>query len=121
RAEADHAMQVGDRTELLGGRVEQRLRGSGRFVAGRNGDAGHRCSPDANGVSFAMGYAPVPLRLNGAERHFIIARGGTTMDQLDMLRTFVAVAEHLSFAEAARRSEERRVGKECRSRWSPYH
>src|SRR2546427_11043232 len=23
--------------------------------------------------------------------------------------------------EAARRSEERRVGKECRSRWSPYH
>src|SRR5260370_20695833 len=25
------------------------------------------------------------------------------------------------FAEAVRRSEERRVGKECRSRWSPYH
>ena len=26
------------------------------------------------------------------------------------------------FAEAKiRRSEERRVGKECRSRWSPYH
>ena len=24
-------------------------------------------------------------------------------------------------AEVARRSEERRVGKECRSRWSPYH
>src|SRR3712207_469943 len=24
-------------------------------------------------------------------------------------------------ARAARRSEERRVGKECRSRWSPYH
>src|SRR5260370_30690322 len=23
--------------------------------------------------------------------------------------------------ECARRSEERRVGKECRSRWSPYH
>ena len=22
---------------------------------------------------------------------------------------------------AAKRSEERRVGKECRSRWSPYH
>ena len=27
-----------------------------------------------------------------------------------------------AFAEKARaRSEERRVGKECRSRWSPYH
>ena len=24
-------------------------------------------------------------------------------------------------ATAAKRSEERRVGKECRSRWSPYH
>ena len=23
--------------------------------------------------------------------------------------------------ESAKRSEERRVGKECRSRWSPYH
>ena len=25
------------------------------------------------------------------------------------------------FFEYAKRSEERRVGKECRSRWSPYH
>ena len=25
------------------------------------------------------------------------------------------------FLEASGRSEERRVGKECRSRWSPYH
>src|SRR5476651_2830678 len=29
--------------------------------------------------------------------------------------------EHQDAAGAARRSEERRVGKECRSRWSPYH
>src|SRR6266542_4816265 len=29
--------------------------------------------------------------------------------------TFVKVSEHIE------RSEERRVGKECRSRWSPYH
>ena len=27
----------------------------------------------------------------------------------------------LNFANEHRRSEERRVGKECRSRWSPYH
>ena len=26
-----------------------------------------------------------------------------------------------TFAKELRRSEERRVGKECRSRWSPYH
>ena len=25
------------------------------------------------------------------------------------------------FEKASERSEERRVGKECRSRWSPYH
>src|SRR2546426_9293558 len=30
----------------------------------------------------------------------------------------LAVAEHLGLEQ---RSEERRVGKECRSRWSPYH
>src|SRR2546429_1664779 len=35
--------------------------------------------------------------------------------QCRQLRTHLLVAEHL------RRSEERRVGKECRSRWSPYH
>src|SRR2546430_14456023 len=31
--------------------------------------------------------------------------------------TFILYASHI----AAMRSEERRVGKECRSRWSPYH
>ena len=30
------------------------------------------------------------------------------------------VRKHVMFKEA-KRSEERRVGKECRSRWSPYH
>ena len=32
--------------------------------------------------------------------------------------TFATILE---FEGMARRSEERRVGKECRSRWSPYH
>src|SRR5260221_11844657 len=32
-----------------------------------------------------------------------------------------AVHGHWLLARLARRSEERRVGKECRSRWSPYH
>ena len=30
-------------------------------------------------------------------------------------------APHLPIADIRARSEERRVGKECRSRWSPYH
>src|SRR5229473_8648286 len=30
-------------------------------------------------------------------------------------------AHHLKLFDRSNRSEERRVGKECRSRWSPYH
>ena len=39
------------------------------------------------------------------------------------LQYFLAVAREESISGAAEflRSEERRVGKECRSRWSPYH
>src|SRR2546427_6050379 len=43
-----------------------------------------------------------PPGLRGREAHALVPRG----------------ARH---RERARRSEERRVGKECRSRWSPYH
>src|SRR5260370_3069807 len=32
-----------------------------------------------------------------------------------------AVEDHFEPTESEKRSEERRVGKECRSRWSPYH
>ena len=42
-----------------------------------------------------------------------------TMRELaDEKMTMVVVTHEMGFA---RRSEERRVGKECRSRWSPYH
>ena len=34
--------------------------------------------------------------------------------------SFIAVLDWDGIIEA-KRSEERRVGKECRSRWSPYH
>src|SRR5256885_7131716 len=33
----------------------------------------------------------------------------------------VLVDHHIGSAQVTQRSEERRVGKECRSRWSPYH
>ena len=33
---------------------------------------------------------------------------------------FIADGHHVTIARTTR-SEERRVGKECRSRWSPYH
>src|SRR2546428_2787435 len=40
---------------------------------------------------------------------------------LALFEQFAAVARARSGARQADRSEERRVGKECRSRWSPYH
>ena len=36
-------------------------------------------------------------------------------------RKIVQMALNIPTDEIAGRSEERRVGKECRSRWSPYH
>ena len=33
----------------------------------------------------------------------------------------IQVSLYFSDAQITKRSEERRVGKECRSRWSPYH
>src|SRR5258707_11871500 len=39
--------------------------------------------------------------------------------QLDVV--LVSVHSYMNLERAEMRSEERRVGKECRSRWSPYH
>ena len=42
---------------------------------------------------------------------------GITPDRKDL----VSLQEYDDQGRKLRRSEERRVGKECRSRWSPYH
>ena len=47
---------------------------------------------------------------------------GLKKDPLDFDRTLLYnEAEQFDFKDSSVRSEERRVGKECRSRWSPYH
>ena len=48
------------------------------------------------------------------------------LDCLDLVNregplSATALAQRASLHPATMRSEERRVGKECRSRWSPYH
>ena len=43
-----------------------------------------------------------------------------TMDMLGKARQVKVTKENTIIVDGAR-SEERRVGKECRSRWSPYH
>src|SRR2546430_6374023 len=51
-----------------------------------------------------------------ARRRLLDARIDLSQHRAGGARAREAVAEHV-----ADRSEERRVGKECRSRWSPYH
>ena len=43
------------------------------------------------------------------------------MEQLLIVEDDIGLNQGLCKALKADRSEERRVGKECRSRWSPYH
>src|SRR5688572_31787851 len=52
----------------------------------------------------------------------IVAAGGTAVvDNGDVVQHGAAVVEHAVDEFGGVRSEERRVGKEGRSRWSPYH
>ena len=51
-------------------------------------------------------------------------KGGLVMYILLICSIFIitiGIERLLYFMKADSRSEERRVGKECRSRWSPYH
>ena len=50
------------------------------------------------------------------------AGGKPDRDSLDKMLDDISDLQEMLYAERKRkRSEERRVGKECRSRWSPYH
>src|SRR5256885_6182612 len=46
---------------------------------------------------------------------------GCRLARVDMTEDVDALVVHPAMAPGIDRSEERRVGKECRSRWSPYH
>ena len=60
-----------------------------------------------------------PVILDGADLYY--ANLGSYRNGV-LTQTNTTLAECLRFAyEITTRSEERRVGKECRSRWSPYH
>ena len=52
---------------------------------------------------------------------FIFSICGTTYGMLEETVGFYALLAATMMAAGMDRSEERRVGKECRSRWSPYH
>ena len=65
-----------------------------------------------------------------------VREGDRTVGYLDAIRSYnakirasdlasheprISVPDYVDNCVVHRRSEERRVGKECRSRWSPYH
>ena len=58
------------------------------------------------------------------KRHFAVSLmiGVENMESLQVqLPNDLQEATKAMIGDALNRSEERRVGKECRSRWSPYH
>src|ERR1051325_5204247 len=71
-----------------------------------------------------MAASPSPV-FGGEHRGKDQTHGGTRGDQTHMvplpppLQVILVIGRH--GGGVPRRSEERRVGKECRSRWSPYH
>ena len=66
---------------------------------------------NASDLHIGVGVPPV-IRIDGTLRY---VEGGGIPTGLDIERALLEVMNK------HRRSEERRVGKECRSRWSPYH
>src|SRR5689334_24687853 len=66
----------------------------------------------------------LPIYYDGRYRGPMLARralAGSLNIPAVALAAEVGVSPLLRFLSRAGRSEERRVGKECRSRWSPYH
>src|SRR3712207_7185614 len=77
------------------------------------------CSSDLRELRLALGEQPAVAGPAGLEQPLPLR-----IAEEDHLAQVRAVAAHLGHHRpvvAGLRSEERRVGKECRSRWSPYH
>src|SRR3712207_9506379 len=71
----------------------------------------------------ALGFGFPGVRVDGND---VLATYAVTQAALQRARdgqgpTFVEAYTYRMGAHTTTRSEERRVGKECRSRWSPYH
>jgi len=72
---------------------------------------------------FAVALSCLPCRFAPAEAQDLVIRSRPLLHTLVEIKAWGPGAEQAieeAFAEMER-SEERRVGKECRSRWSPYH
>ena len=65
--------------------------------------------------------AQKPLGRRTLDHKEVLAALDSSMERSDYTELLVHIALAYKELTDAMRSEERRVGKECRSRWSPYH
>ena len=78
-------------------------------------------------VNLIFSIAAVPTDAHGAAQKVFketlesISGGNMTVECYDSGTLYGQDTEHDALKNGDVRSEERRVGKECRSRWSPYH
>ena len=82
------------------------------------------------GLGFIGSHTVVALQEKGHEVLIIDDLSNSTLEVLEGIEAAsgtrpkfqeLNLQNSLGVAEVFKRSEERRVGKECRSRWSPYH
>src|SRR2546426_12542193 len=72
--------------------------------------------------ALAEGYDSLKVRhAEGASGQESVRTHARLMDDVIFSLTRLIAADAAADGLEATRSEERRVGKECRSRWSPYH
>ena len=87
-------------------------------ITGIVGPNGSGKSNVADAVRWVLGEQRVK-QLRGGSMQDVIFAG--TENRRPLSYAYVAITLDNSDHQLAIRSEERRVGKECRSRWSPYH
>src|SRR2546430_11294816 len=78
-------------------------------------------SSDVCSSDLVFGISTVRDLLDHAPRRYESAAEQVSIAKLGLTEGEVAIEGRIVSARARPRSEERRVGKECRSRWSPYH
>src|SRR2546426_9755199 len=93
-------------------------------AAARGGGAAAGEGISANGYVVAQTKASVSAKIPG-RMEYLGVREGSEVKRGEIIARLESgeyqAALNAARATVAERSEERRVGKECRSRWSPYH
>ena len=73
------------------------------------------------GASWKLRYVCDLLRQIAIEHEIEILSGKVGSDHVHVFISYRPSHNTSQIVQWLKRSEERRVGKECRSRWSPYH